>query len=268
MTRIVVHAGFHKTGTSSLQDYLRSHRAALRERAAIYLKEDFPEVGYATRAFGFRPSLWRRWRFRRALRAFLAGLPDEDQIFLSWEGFSGIMPGHRRPLTGLVSGYDRAAVPLAKITRDELRRRFGPQAQIVFLYTLRRRESWLRSVWGHVVRSIQIRHDMSEFLEMMKDTPSLEEEAALLARALAPTPVETAWLEDLTPLPQGPAAAALRLIGLSEAEIAALPPARRTNIGNPPALSEAFLALNREISDKAELKRRKDALLHSRTPHE
>lgn len=268
MTRIVVHAGFHKTGTSSLQDYLRQHRASLSDRAAIYLKEDFPGVGHATRAFGLRPSLWRRWRFRRALRAFLAGIPDGGQIFFSWEGFSGIMPGHRRPFTGLVSRYDRAAIPLAKITRDELRRRFGPRAEIVFLYTLRRRESWLRSVWGHIVRSIQIKHDISEFLELMKDMPALEKAAANLARALAPTPVETAWLEDLSPLPQGPAVAALRLIGLSEAEIAALPPARRSNTGNPPALSEAFLALNREISDKAELKRRKDALLHSRTPHE
>jgi hypothetical protein len=29
MTRVIVHAGYHKTGTTSLQDFLHRNRAAL-----------------------------------------------------------------------------------------------------------------------------------------------------------------------------------------------------------------------------------------------
>lgn len=260
MTHVIVHAGFHKTGTSSLQDYLRAHRARLADRVTIYLKDDFLDAGNAARRYGMRPHPWRMWRFRRALREFLNAIPEAPVIFLSWEGFSGVMPGHRRPLSGPVRGMARAAVPLARGIVAELRHRFGPTARIEFLYTLREGESWLRSVWGHIARSIRLTEDYPAFRAGFRTLTPLDAEAATVARAIAPVPVHTAWLEEIGTLPQGPATPALRLMGFSEAEIAALPRASHVNRGNSDTATQTFLHLNRTLADPAELKQRKDAL--------
>ncbi len=260
MTRIVVHAGFHKTGTTSLQDYLRHNRVQLTEHAAIYLKEDLRDAANTTRHFGMRPHPWRLWRFRRALRRFLAGINPAPQIFLSWEGFSGVMPGHQRLLSGQVQDFTRAAIPLARAIVAELRRRFGPACRIEFLYTLRDRESWVRSVWGHLVRSIRLTQDFDTFRQSLRDLPPLDAEAARIARALAPVPVHTSWLEDSGPDPLGPAGAALRLLNVPETVLAGLPPAPARNLADPPELSAAYLQLNRTLRDKTALKREKALL--------
>jgi hypothetical protein len=51
MTRIVIHAGFHKTGTTSVQTMLDANRRILGRRLRIYLKSDFGSLTKAARAF-------------------------------------------------------------------------------------------------------------------------------------------------------------------------------------------------------------------------
>ena len=76
MTRVIVHAGFYKTGTTSLQAYLARHRAALAPWFDYYGQADFEQAGAEARIYGQRPFPWRKARFRAALRRFLAGIPD------------------------------------------------------------------------------------------------------------------------------------------------------------------------------------------------
>ncbi len=258
--RVIVHAGFHKTGTSSLQDYLRDHRELLSDRVAVYLKNDFLRAGNLGRIYGLKPYPWRRRQFRDTFREFLDGITDDPVIFLSWEGFSGVMPGHRRFLTGQISNYSRAAIPLARTIGAELKRRFGPETQVEFLYTLRDPEDWLRSVYGHLVRSIRITDDFSGFRDSFDPVPDLAREAALIARALAPIPVHVVRLEDVGATPQGPATALLDLIGMPQGDRAALPLAIRANKGLSPDAEAEFLRLNREVTDSVALKRQKDRI--------
>ncbi|HGG04075.1 MAG TPA: hypothetical protein ENK28_01345 [Aliiroseovarius sp.] len=266
MTRIIVHAGFHKTGTSSLQQYLRRTRRDLAQYGAIYLKEDFLDAGNAGRIYGLKPFPWRLRRFRRHLRGFLESIPDDKVIFLSWEGFCGVMPGHRRIGGRSVRDMATSGIPLARAIVKELRRRFGPDADITFLYTLRDREPWINSVYGHIVRSIRLTMDFDSFRASLPNLPTLQEEATRIARAIAPVPVETARLEALKSKAQGPAYAALTLIGVPEDVIATLPPARKVNAGNTADIRRECLRLNRTIKDDLELKRLKDKLTgHERT---
>lgn len=260
MTRVIVHAGFHKTGTSSLQDHLRKHREALAPYAAIYLKEDFLEAGNAGRIYGLKRFPWRLRRFRLAVRSFLEDIPDGEVIFLSWEGFSGVMPGHRRMGGRSVEDMTTAGIPLAKTIIRELRKRFGSEAEITFLYTTRARESWIKSVYGHVLRSIQITDDFETFRAGLPKLPHLEDEADRIAAAIAPVPVIASALEEVKEHPQGPAIAALELMGVPQNVIDALPPATRTNAGNTAVLQAEFLRLNREMTDKDALKAVKDKL--------
>lgn len=261
MTRVIVHAGFHKTGTSSLQDYLRAIRGRLPGSIALHLAEDFAEAGTCARRYGQRPGPWHLRRFSLALRRYLASVNDAPTHVLSWEGFSGVMPGHRR-FGHPVRNVHRAAVPLAHAIIVELRRRFGDDAEIVFFYTLRETESWLASVHGHLLRSIRLTEDLERFRAGFPADLRLDGEAEWIARRIAPVPVKTAWLCDAKARREGPAAALLDLVGLPDDLRAALPRARRTNAGDSAALRARFLELNRSVTDARRLKRLKQELLH------
>jgi len=260
MTRIIVHAGFHKTGTTSLQDFLAQNRAALKPHFDYYGKADFLNAGTRARQYSQRPFPWRRLHFRRAFRRFLASVPDAGVIVMSQETFSGVMPGHRDVFRRLIAGH-RHAIPLARIIIDELGRRFGPDAEIQFLYTTRTQTPWLRSVYGHLLRSIQLADDFETFRAGFVNLPDPEIDAQNIATALAPIPVFIARLEDFADHPEGTAAALLDLAGVADEDRSDLRPARRQNPGQSPEIEQQFLALNRSGQSRAALKSQKDTIL-------
>jgi hypothetical protein len=48
--RVILHAGFHKTGTTSVQEFLRANRSALKKHVAIRLKPQMRDLIHAARA--------------------------------------------------------------------------------------------------------------------------------------------------------------------------------------------------------------------------
>lgn len=258
---ILVHAGFHKTGTSSLQSFLALNAQALSSEFRYFGKADFPGVGARARRFGQRPFPWRLWHFRAGLRSFLADLPDEGRIVLSRETFSGILPGHRR-LFSRALDYGPTAVPLAEALVHELRHRFGHRKRIALLYTLRRSEDWQKSVYGHLLRSIRITDDLEEF-RLRLPAPDLQAEARSVAEALAPVPVYPVWLEEYSEHPEGPAKALLDIMGVPTALRTDLRPFGRANTGHNAEVLQELLHLNRTIRDKRRLVAAKEAVLKS-----
>ena len=259
--RVVVHPGFHKTGTSSLQSYLHRHRGALKPWFDFYGKDDFLKAGSAARIYAQKPFPWRLRAFRRCLDAFLAGIPDAPVIVLSRETFSGAMPGHRRALGGLIRGYDGTAQRLGTQILAALRVRFGPEVRVTFVYTVRDREAWIRSVYGHLVRSIHLRDDFATFRDRFPDIPDPATQARRIARDIGIDSVHVFALERIGAAREGPASALLDLLGVPQEVRDGLPPAQRANGGQPPELEAAFLQMNRAGGDRNELKRRKDRLL-------
>lgn len=261
--RILVHCGFHKTGTTSLQDFLDLNRAELAPYFDYYGKAAILNAGSDARLYSQRPFPWRLARFRRSFRRFLETLPEDRSVVISRETFAGGMPGHRRFAGGLMTRYAPAAIPLARALVAELRRKYGTQAQITLLYTTRDREDWIKSVHGHLLRSIRLRRDFPAFRAQFPALPDLAAEAEDIARALAPVTVTHAALEDFRLAPEGPARAVLDLMGVPEGARANLRPAPRANVGQPLDLRETFLQLNRNIRSKSALRARKNALLHA-----
>ena len=260
MVHVIVHPGFHKTGTSSLQSWLGQNRRALKPYLSFYGKADFLTAGSAARIYGQKPYPWRLRAFRRSLDRFLGKIPDAPVIVLSRETFSGSMPGHRRFPGRLISGYRSVAVPLGQQIIAALQARFGADVQITFLYTLRDRESWIRSVYGHLLRSIHLRDDYDTFRARFPKLIDPRAEAEAIAKALGVT-AHFVDLADVGHLPEGPAAAVLDLLGVPQAVRNALPPASRANTGQTQALEAEFLRMNRGSRDKAALKSAKDAML-------
>lgn len=261
MTRVIVHAGFHKTGTTSLQDYLKENRKALKPYLSYYGQVDFLQAGAHARIYGQRRFWWRRLMFRRAFGRFLGSVPDAPVIVLSRETFSGAMPGHRALGGRKLESYSDAAIPLAQEILRSLRKRFGPGVGVEFLYKLRDRDSWLASVHGHLLRSIHLTDDLEEFEVGFASRPDPAAAAARIGAALAPVPVHTAWLEDHASTPEGPAGAVLDLVRVPASLRTGLTTARRRNAGQTANLRAQFLQINRASGSRASLKVAKEALL-------
>ncbi len=261
MTRVIVHPGFHKTGTSSLQSYMAKNAEVLAPYVSFYGKAAFLQAGSAARIYGQKPYPWRLRAFRASLDRFLASIPDDPVIVLSRETFSGAMPGHRRLFGRLVKDYERAAVPLGHQIVAALRGRFGADVDITFFYTLRDPEPWIRSVYGHLVRSIHLADDFDTFRARFPGLRDPAAQAASIAAKLDIHAVQTARLEDIGDHREGPASALLDLLDIPQDVRRGLPAARRANVGQDPELEAEFLAMNRAGQDKIALKRQKDRML-------
>jgi hypothetical protein len=261
MTRIIVHAGFHKTGTTSLQAFVEANRTALKPWADIYLKTDLSRARYLGRWYGQRPIFWRLWLFRHGFRRFLSNLPDAATIFISRESFSGMMPGFTRRNGTQVTTYADQAIPLAREIVTGLRRRFGPTCQIEFLYTTRQGQPWLKSIYAHIVRTSSLREDFTTFQNRFGAPPDLDHQATLIATAIAPVPVHVAALEDVSGHRLGHGRTVLGLLNVPRRDWPRFPDASHNNPGQSDALTAKFLEMNRREHRGPELKAAKKAML-------
>lgn len=255
--KVIFHAGFHKTGTTALQDSLAAHAAALGPEILVHTRKTSASLSDAA-------DLARDWsvtrdaeasaRLEAALRDWAGGLTltPGQTLLASSEDFAGHMPGHR----GL-SDYS-AAAPLARAVAAALRGRFGPALDLRFLYTTRAPDPWLRSIhWqlaGHPMLEISAEKFARRFARAAAFGPLLETVRSQLAGIIV---TETA-LEDLTARRLGPVAAVYDLAGLDTARLAAIPP---TNQRPPHDLADAFVALNRAGIDPKLLARMKRGLI-------
>lgn len=255
---ILIHAGFHKTGTSSLQAFLGRNKDKLSGHFHFFGKSDFRGVGARARRYGERPFPWRLSHFQRGLRDFLASLPDSGRIVLSRETFCGIMPGHRRGFR-TVRDYRRTALPLAQTICSELANRYGADRRVAFLYTVRDPAAWTASIHGHLLRSIRLRDDLVAF-ESRIDPDHLPGLVADIRDSLSGTEVHMANLIDYEDKPGACASAVLDIMGVSEDTRATLRPVKPRNIGHTQDTLDQFLELNRTIRRGTVLKATKEAL--------
>lgn len=259
MTRILVHGGFHKTGTTSLQDYLDLHRTALAPELAICLRQDMPGLAQATHAYSRRLTLLSRLALRTTLREGLSALEPAPARVISWEGLFGMMPGQRRKDRRMVTGYAETGPAMARDLDRLLTRRFGREAEITYLLTTRAGEAWVKSLWHHHLRNTRMTEDYESFRAHFGTTPDLARDAALIQEALTHRHVHVVPLEEVAGDPAGPARAVFDILGLAPA----LPPARRSHAAVSADLHLEFLALNRRIADKAELQKTKRRMLRA-----
>ncbi len=261
---VIVHAGFHKTGTTSLQDFMSRNRRILQPDCQYFGKMDFLAAGAHARIYAQRPFRWRLWRFRRSLRRFLQTVEPSRQIVLSRETFTGGMPGHKTIGGRRIQNYQRSARALLPVIASEARRRFGPDTRVTFFLTTRDKEDWIKSIHGHLLRSIKLPEDFQTFRAGFADLLSPEQEAAQLAEYL-PDPVITAALEHARTRPEGPAAPLLDLLEISARKRARMKPGPKSNVGPKVDLRNTYLQLNRTSLSGARLKAAKEAALKEQT---
>ncbi|MEO0390087.1 MAG: hypothetical protein AAF218_04010, partial [Pseudomonadota bacterium] len=253
--QVVLHIGFHKTGTSSVQAVLRANRAALKRHVAIRLKPQIKELLHGARGYSTWRDGWSLAKTQRRWDALLAGLPAMPRrvLIVSAEELAGHMPGR-----GALADYS-AAVDLTQVYVDGVRARF-PEAEITVHVGLRQAEDWLRSAYWEHVKSSSMVLDEAEFVAHYRAAADLAAVADRIAEQ-AGVPVHHAWLEHCGAHPLGPAAALLAGCAVPQELLHRLTPAPVQNTRLPVDVLQALLAANRSYADRDARKAAKRSIL-------
>lgn len=253
--RVLIHAGFHKTGTTTMQKTLRANRARLKPHLRIVLRPGMTALCEAARAWSVSRSQMDLGLLRFEAAALAEGwrAGDPRPVLLSSEDLCGHMPGRRGLLT-----YDAAPQLLHGIA--EAIATVHSDAEIGVFLTTRAPGPWLASCHAQHLRAMRMTLDADTYAQDYRASADLAGMAGKIAKAVDPHPVHSAALEDWADHPLGPLAPLLNCAGLPATVRDALDPLPALNTAPDPTQKAQLLALNRSDLDDAALKAAKKAL--------
>lgn len=228
MTRVIVHAGFHKTGTTSLQQFLEINAAALAPYVRVIMKPQMEDVASCARdcsdASFFGLNTIKRAAFRRRFADLLmrTSLESGQTLLISCEALVGRMPGREN-----VTAFDTAA-GLAKDMVTVAEKHFN-DLDLTLLYTTRTQDSWMQSAYSHLLHQSKFTMSEVEFTERFHRAGDLDAIVARIADAITPMTPITSQLEATASEPFGPASALLQLLDLPSEVVTDLEPAKHLN---------------------------------------
>lgn len=253
--QILLHPGFHRTGTSSMQHFLWLNREILAPHLTIRLTRHFKSVArLCTRYATTQNPLDLTDMIGELDTAFAAEpVPTNRNLLISAEMFCGEVPGH-----GDVQDYGAAPTLITYLT-GYLQERF-PKAQLRVILTTRDAEPWLFSVYRHVLRRSRVTLTHAEFAKAYQDAANFDDILSRIAEALDPIELLYLPLEHALQNPLGPGAALLDQMPLPDDVRAALIPVGIGAKGAEPHLWGQFLAMNRADLSDAELSAQKEQM--------
>jgi hypothetical protein len=246
MTRILLHPGFHKTGTSSIQHFLWTNRRELADHfAPVMLRHLKPVVRMACRFSRFQNPIDLIDLVPALDQAMLeAAIRPHQDIVISCEGLLGHLPGWPG-----VATYDAAPALVAYYT-GYFQDRY-PDADLRVVLTTRDAPGWLFSAYRHHLRGQRMTMSAGDFAADFADAADLDRIADALAAAVD-VPVLTIALSDMRDYPGGPGGAICDLMDLPETTRATLQSVGQGNTGPDEGLWQQFLDLNRSnLADRA-----------------
>ncbi len=257
--RMIVHPGFHKTGTSTVQTALRAAREAL-PGWIVALREDMPDAPAAARAYSRSRDPVELGLFQAALADWLDALPDDAEgIVISAEGLSGHMPGR-----GAVTDYS-ATPALMGALAEVMRLHFGLDLDLRLYLTVRDPARWVESLhWQHV-RSGALAEPLTVFRARLGGKINIAPVLCRIETAIAPAAVTVTTLEEIHTLRCGLLTPILDLMGLSpeawEPVASNLRENARPRQIDRPALADRLAAINAEGLPQAEAQKKKRAVM-------
>ncbi len=257
---LIIHAGFHKTGTTSLQRTLRDNRDALKQHCNIHLKWKIRDLIHATRSYStYRDPLTLAKVSRRADDYWKAQPTFKSRsLILSAEELAGHLPGRED-----TPDYRPMINNLREIV-DAATRRFAKTDQvpdIKIAMTTRQADKWVVSAYWEHVRSSRMTIDLEDFKTRVAPIADPRPLLADLTAALDPVPVIPLALEHWQSLPLGLAAPLLDLAEVPPKVRDRLVPIPSQNTRLPQSVLDELLDLNRKISDREARNTAKRALM-------
>ena len=245
VTQVIIHPGFHKTGTSTLQASLRANRDTLAPDIRIFLDQDI--LGLSGAAKGYSAS---RTDLDLGLVLYEAALiaeqinPAPRTLILSSESLCGYIPGRNG-----VQDYRAAPDLLTAICTAFAQTR--PDAKLTFLFSTRSPEDWLESCYAQHLRASRMKLDKQDYVETFRPSSNLTQVVTDCTAALPLACIASIRLEDCAKTRLGMLDSLLDLADYPDSKRSALSPAPVTNRAPSPAQLSALLDINRSgLSDQ------------------
>ncbi|WP_417809374.1 hypothetical protein [Thioclava sp.] len=221
--RVIVHAGFHKTGSSTIQAILREARDRLPDWV-FGLRYDIAGISRAARHVSINGDPLELGLFKAALADWLGEQRrDASGIVISNERIMGAMPGDPN-----VTSYAIAPILLGAM-RDVIQKQLGKSVDLKFYLATRDPAAWIDSLHWQQVRTSSLTETQAAFRARIAPHFDIEKVLAETRAALGDTPLIVRALEDTRSLPEGPISPLLDLMGLSPTERAQIKPAQPHN---------------------------------------
>lgn len=254
--RVVIHAGFHKTGTTTAQRTLHANGPVLWPVMALGLRWQLRPVLHAARAYSAWHDDLSLVEFTARFGEYLDGLELGTRgLLIASEELGGHLPGR-----GETTDYAAAPVLMRRLA-DVLERRWGDALDLTFLFTLRRADAWLESAWAEHVKSARMTLDLETFRSRFAPAADLPAMVGRIRAAVTPHPVETAWIEDTSAADLGPVTPLLDLMRLAPERRAKIVPQPPANTRLSATLLAEMLEINRQAPDADAAKAAKAALI-------
>jgi hypothetical protein len=253
MRQILLHPGFHKTGTSSMQHFLWINREVLEPYFDLRMFRHMKPVVRLASLFSRTNNPLDLMDMVGLLDDVFTEFPvrDDRDLMISCEGLAGQLPGEPG-----VEDYGAAATLLTYIA-GYLAERF-PNAQVKLLFTTRNPHDWLYSAYRHQLRAHRLTLDFKAFAATYQSAADLDRIIAEVAEVLTPLPVMFMPMQDALSHPLGPGAALVDQMNVPADVRARLTPVGKENEGPSDALWEQFLTLNRStLPDRAVAEQKK-----------
>ncbi|MCA0044472.1 hypothetical protein [Celeribacter litoreus] len=255
--RIVIHAGFHKTGTTTVQNTLALNAPLLLPHAEIYLQEGISLLALRKAALDFSGNRCKATKAVIVEKAteFFASLDRSDPrpILISSESLSGHFPG-----SSGVGKYGSAPI-IISLLYQAWRDVTGSEDTFCAYYSTRR-EGWLASCHWQRLKASRLKLGLDEYIakyHAAADHPKILDD---IRDRIGDEVLFTATLEDMAH-PIDPLLALLNLTEL-RAKLTFPPDA---NVFPGEDAREKLLSLNRSKVWGPEYEREKLAILEGRT---
>ncbi|WP_368184892.1 hypothetical protein [Aestuariibius sp. HNIBRBA575] len=255
--RIIIHAGFHKTGTTTIQNFLRHNGKLIYPHSAMLLPG---KLRSAAAAMALRYSSTGRavyaTSFGEELREMMSNISvGKRSVLISDENLIGRMPGRDGQL-----GYPKIT-DLILCLRDAVLDSFGPDLDIHYVFTTRDRDAWLQSLYQHNVTRGRLTQNYDEFDATLRPYADLAPLVEGLKEHLGAQNVHAFDLADLAKMPFGPASPIVDLLSLPAKKGAQLQPVPSANISVTDDILMRCLELNRTTLDDKDINDQKVAML-------
>lgn len=246
--RIVIHAGFHKTGTTSIQKTLCQNKSLLGPNIRIVLRDGMVGLCEAARLYSVSNSAWDlgivQFETAETLQKFLN---FTGTLLLSSEDLSGHMPGRRGLKTYAATPTILNAIYTATLN-------IFPAAEVSFFFGTRAAKPWLNSCYVQHLRATSITQSAQEYAASYLGSARLDKVVADVQKSMPKAVVLSSALEDCTSLNLGPLDPLLDHLEVSQLiknQFEILSPA---NAAPPQAKIDKLLELNRSDLSETDLK--------------
>lgn len=193
MRKFIIHAGFHKTATTTVQKTLEQHNDLIAPHIEYLDRKRLKPVRIAAQVYSSSLDPVDLSIFEMRFCELLISLDEQDDrcVLMSSEDFSGYLIGRHG-----VTTY-AAAVPLVGAIKNMLRAVYDTEPNLA-VYFSTRRDGWLKSCYGQLTKNRAIELSFEEFSSQHAEATNFDAIVSRVRSEIKPSKVISADLEDLT----------------------------------------------------------------------